>query len=221
MKLHYDLTVQDINQLFVGLVLIEIFLVAAYLACMLSGHPTKFFDLDAEANFPAWFSSIQLFLISQVFFLKTRQPAPMNSSSRGLLLLGSLGFMFLSADEAARIHETINGVIKHIEWLPRFKSDHGIWIFIYAVVGLVAIAIAAREFRMMWREYRRATMTLMAGVALAILGGVVLEIVSYQYLRSGSTPVLLVIEVAFEEFFEMLGASIALYGALLLLMEGA
>lgn len=219
MKLHYDLTVQDANQFFVGLVLIEIFLVVTYLAGELFGHPTQFFDLDGEANLPAWFSSIQLFLICQVLFLKTCQPDPVNAPARWFLLLGSLGFMFLSADDAAQIHETMSRVSKHIDWLPRFKLGHGIWIFLYTFVGLVITALSAREFGKMWRRYQRATVLMTSGIALAIFGGVILEIISYQYLRTGATPVLYVAEVAFEEFFEMLGASIALYGAIRLLID--
>jgi hypothetical protein len=218
MRLNYDFTAQHAKQLFVGLVVIEIMLVVAYLAGVSLGHPTKFFDLDGESNLPAWFSSMQLLLISQVIFLKAYQQDIAIEPSRWFWLLGSVGFMFLSADDAAQIHETLGRVLAHVVWLPRFKMGHGVWIFIYVFIGMIVLALTAREFSAMWNRYRRATVLMVAGVALAIAGGVILEIVSYQYLRSGSTPQLYVLEVAFEEFFEMLGASITLYGAILLLI---
>jgi len=52
-----------------------------------------------------------------------------------------------------------------------------------------------------------------------LLGGVGLEAIGYQFLRSGSTPLLYSAEVALEEFLEMSGASITLYGTILMLLH--
>jgi len=56
------------------------------------------------------------------------------------------------------------------------------------------------------------------GMGFVVLGGVGLEAIGYQFLRSGSTPLLYSAEVALEEFLEMSGASVTLYGAILLLL---
>ena len=52
-----------------------------------------------------------------------------------------------------------------------------------------------------------------------MLGGVGLEIISYQFLREDETSLFYIVEVAFEEFLEMLGASLILYGAILFSSE--
>ena len=217
MKLEFECTIQGANKLLIGSVIFETFLVFCYLVGILSHHPTQFFDLDGEANLPAWFSSIQLFVIGQAFLLKGLQINSKTQLSRFFFYLGCLGFILLSADEAARIHETLNGVLQHVHLLPRFKDGNGIWIAIYILIGAALFFITSREILAMWNCYRRATLIMAMGVGVALFGGVVLEIVSYQYLRSGSTQLLYFIEVAFEEFFEMSGASITLYGALLML----
>ena len=55
---------------------------------------------------------------------------------------------------------------------------------------------------------------MMAGVCISILGGVVLEVIGYKFLQYGAP--LHKVEVAIEEFMEMLGASLILYFTILL-----
>ena len=56
-------------------------------------------------------------------------------------------------------------------------------------------------------------------MGFVLLGGVVLEAISNQFLRSDSTPLLYTVEVALEEFLEISGAIVTLYGAILLLLH--
>lgn len=204
-------------------ILLELGFVFVYGADILLDTPIwtihRLFDLDGEQNLPAWFSSVQLFLIGVVFWLKSRQCNTGEAPSSLFFLLVGLGFIFLSADEAASIHEQVSAILKKNTSMPRFKDGNGIWIFVY---GTLAVALAFANFRpvvAMWSRYRRETRIMTAGMGLLALGAVCLEIVGYQYLRTGTTPMLYALEVAFEEFFEMCGASITLYGALLLLLN--
>jgi len=54
-----------------------------------------------------------------------------------------------------------------------------------------------------------------AGAAIYVTGAAVLESVGYKMLSAGSTLSLYRAEVAVEEFFEMMGASLILYAVLL------
>src|SRR5262249_1788101 len=54
----------------------------------------------------------------------------------------------------------------------------------------------------------------MLGAVIYVLGAAVLESIGYKMLSSGATPMLYRVEVATEEFFEMLGASLILYAVL-------
>jgi len=223
MRLYCDFTVRDANKLLIGLILFELCLVLIFAADTLLGSPSlsikQLFDLDGEGNLPAWFSSVQLFLIGLVFLLRSRQPDPVHSPSPLFLLMVSAGFIFLSADEAASIHEKISVLFKHVEWMPRFKGDHGLWVFIYTFIGLILLLANFRTLASMWNRYRHATSIMAIGMVFVLFGVIGLEAISYQFLRDGSTPLLYSAEVALEEFLEMSGASVTLYGAILLLLH--
>lgn len=219
MRFQYDISARNANKFFTVLILIELCLAVIYIIGVSTGHPTIFFDLDGEENLPTWFSTIQLFLISLVFFLCSLETRAKYLPSALFLKVVGAGFIFLSVDETAQIHEKLTSILKHLEWMPRFKGDNGIWIFLYAFIGIVAYAITFREVVKSWKYYRRATLFIIIGFAISIFGGALLEAVSYEFLRNGSTPILYTLEVATEETFEMFGITLMLYGALLLLTD--
>ena len=221
MRLSFDFSVRDATKVFFGLIFLDLCLVSIFAAAILLGSPSWriLFNLDREGNIPAWFSSVQLFLTGMIVLLRSREIDPGHSPSRLFFLAVGTGFIFLSADEAASIHETIGRALIHVEWMPRFKGGHGIWIFVYALIGLILLLACFRRLAAIWNRYRHATSIMAMGLGFALLGAVGLEAISYQFLRSGSTPLLYLVEVALEEFLEMSGASIMLYGALLLLLE--
>jgi hypothetical protein len=219
MKIQCDITIEKANNLLTSLILFELCLFVIYLASNFLGHPTKFFDLDGEANLPAWFSSMQYLIIAQLILFKVLQPHYDNTPPRSFLKLVSAGFIFLSADEAAQIHETLSGILKRSSTLPRFNDGNGIWIFVYAFIGIFMLYVCYRNLIVMWARYRRETIIVCSGFSITVFGAVFLEIISYQYLRTNSTVAGYVIEVAFEELFEMVGASIMMYGALLFLLH--
>ena len=176
MRLYCDITVRDANILLIGLILFELCLVLIFAVDTALGSPRlsiqQLFDLDGEGNIPAWFSSVQLFLIGLLFLLKSRQLDPDHSPSPLFLLMVSAGFIFLSADEMASIHEKLSLVFKHVEWIPRFKEDHGLWVFIYAIIGLILLLANLRAVAAMWNRYRHATSIMAIGMGFVMLGGV-------------------------------------------------
>jgi len=224
MRDYCDFSVPDAKKLLVVLTIVELAFVLIFAADTLLESPSarihRLFDLDADANIPNWFSSIQLFLIGLVFLLRRRKAGRDAPPSRLFLLMGSAGFVFLSADEAALIHEDIGGfLIHHMAWMPRFKGDYGAWVYLYLLIGIALLLATFREVVSMWRHHRRPTSTMTVGAALYLLGAVGFEVIGFQFLRDGSTPLLYEAEVAIEEFLEMFGASVILYGAVLLLLD--
>jgi hypothetical protein len=174
------------------------------------------FNLDREANLPTWFSSTQLFVIGAIFLLMSYQGRGSYHLSPKFLLLAGMGFVLLSADEAASFHEEITAQLKNIAWVPRFKGNHGIWILFYSGIGLMVGLAIYQELWAMWQHYRHEAALLGLGFVTLLVGAVGLEIVSYLFLRDGAAPLLYKLEVALEEFLEMAGASVILYGAILL-----
>lgn len=218
--MHLDVSVKDAKKLFVGLVLFEIFLALIFVGNLALGSPSlnfkAFVDLDGEGNFPAWFSAAQLFLVGFVFLLKSRQSGLERPPSSFFFLTVSAGFVFLSADEAAKIHELIWGVLDQMI----FKGGQSYyWILLYALLGLLFVIVSFRSLIAMWVNYRKEAILFMSGMALIVLGAVFLETISFMVLRDNLTGTGYLAEVVCEEFLEMFGASVILYGALLLLLN--
>ena len=71
----------------------------------------------------------------------------------------------------------------------------------------------------MWTYFQPETLMIATGIAVFLFGAVVLEIISYQFLHDGATPLLYLAEVTFEEFLEMSGGSLILYGTIRFAMK--
>lgn len=213
-KSEIGLSVKDLRKMLFGLIVVEICFVLIYLAELRFGSPLgTSFNLDKEANIPTWFSSIQLFIIGSIFVLIDRKHEAHHIFRPLFFSFIGIGFIFLSLDEAAVIHEKITVLLRNVEWIPRFKGDQGIWIPFYVATGLGFALMSWRSEIEMWKHFRPIAVALMSGLGIYLLGGVGLEVISYQFLRDG-TPLFYGLEVALEEFMEMAGASLVLYGAL-------
>lgn len=215
--------IADPGRVLAILVAAESALALVYLSSEWLGRPITtvhdLFDMDGEGNIPAWFSSVQLFAIGCVFLLRHSLARPGHAVPPLFWFVLAMGFFFLSADEAASIHERLTYTLRQFEWLPRFKGGHGIWIGVYALGGFMLVACSLRPLRALLTHHPGASRLLVLGLAIVVLGSVGLEIVGYQFLRSDAPTMLYAIEVALEEFLEMFGASVVLCGALMLLRE--
>lgn len=178
------------------------------------------FNLNRDLSLPALFSSMQLFLVGIIWFMIARKSRDQSLPSEIFLSILGAGFIFLSIDEGIRIHENITLLLKHIEWIPRFKGDHGIWIPIYLSLILIFFLIMYKEFLSIWKQFRYEAILMATGLVIFLAGAVGMEIIAYQFLMdSSSSPLLSLlwyVEVAVEEFFEMIGISLILYGVILL-----
>jgi len=217
MKTKFKITAKIAQKVLIALLAIDILLVAIYGLTLLPGTPpflAWLFDLDRERTLPTAFSALQLFLIGVVFLYSSRWPQQSRIAVPGALIVVGLGFVFLSLDEALAIHERISRTLKPIEWVPMFKGRHGAWIPLYlGAIGALLVA-GRRTVGAMFRVYRRQSWIMVAGALVFCFGAVALEILSYQYLRGVDYSPLYKLQVATEELFEMVGASLILYGAL-------
>ncbi|MBC7756218.1 MAG: hypothetical protein H7Z20_06180 [Bdellovibrio sp.] len=212
----------QLNQLLKSLIVFEVLLVTLYIMndyFHLFKHQHHILDLDGEQTIGSWFSSCQLFLIG-VFLLVNnfREHLPNRTSCKFLTLIG-LGFMFLSLDESASIHELISLSSKHVAWMPRFKGQQGLWIPIYAVLGLSILWVTRKNLFEIWLRHKKECTIFIYGFLTLFFGAVILEIISYQYLRTPEMQNWYLLEVALEEGMEMLGASIMLYAVLLFTLK--
>ncbi len=215
--LKINLTEQDARTLFIGLLFFEISLVLVFFFNLLLGSPVveihKLFHLDREANIPAWFSSMQLFMIGMVFFLTGYRSQSQLVLSRTVLVFLAVVFIFLSMDESASIHERMHVILKRQEWMPSLKI--GLWIPIYLFLIVVITIAIYPHIRIMWAHFPQEAAVLVVGILIFLLGAVGIEIVADLFLRDDIRSIPYAVEVAFEELLEMAGGSVILYGALL------
>jgi hypothetical protein len=207
------------NVVFLYLLLFELIFATLYLAdhfVWMQG--IEAFDLDLEGTFSSWFSSSQLLLIS-LFCLAIHQTKHLHGKyyPQPIFLIASLAFLFLSIDETVQIHEKLSWKLVHLtHFIPSFKNGYGAWLLPYTL-GLLALIIYVRQsLCILWKKHSYAFLLSVTGMAIFVTGGVLLEIISYQFLRDASHQHAYAIEVACEEFLEMFGSSVMLYGVSLM-----
>jgi hypothetical protein len=213
---------RDAFKVLVCLILCEIAFCGIYLADFLLDHPAwwiyELFSIDLEANIPAWFSTIQLFLIGFVFlfmgYRKGHTPPP---SKLGTKIFG-FGFIYLSLDEGAIIHEKLTWVFINNPLVPYFHGRHGVWIVVYGSLAILLTVLLQKDLRDLWKTCRRPALIFLLGGIIFLFGTAGMETLTFFYLNE-SNRLLYVIEVIIEEFLEMSGASILLYSVLLLSMK--
>lgn len=171
----------------------------------------RLFDLNGEGNIPAWFSASLLLLSSlllAIIAIHTRQTLDKYRWHWAVL---ALIFLFLSVDEAARLHEVISRAIR-VRLAPQgaLKSS---WVLPYSVFALVVAAFYTRFLLHLPAVTRRlllfaATLYIGGALGMEIVGAVRLERPGWG--KDGN----LRYTVPIEEFCEMLGVVVFIHALL-------
>jgi hypothetical protein len=213
----FSYSAADARSLLAILLGIELVLVSAYvLTHIIAPGPSlgplrNFLDVDREVSIPTWFSSVQLFALGVVLLLQ----ASRSKQLRAFVVLLGLSFIFLSMDEAAAIHDSIYRSAQRLK-LPWIEGvEYLVWMVVYVFVGLIGLLIAHRPVVFLWGNSRQEALWVAAGGAIFAGGGIGIEIVTH-YLYGIAIDTRFFLAVAAEEFFEMAGVSIMLYGFMLL-----
>ena len=218
---------QQARKLLLTLICIELLLVVAYgIDAWIQGPEGQLHELinlDGEANLPTWFSSFQLALIALSFWTLAARARATERPSRRFLRTSGGFFLLLSMDETAMFHERITASIgsRYIDWVPGYLANHIGDAIVCVLIAAACGAVAFPHLRGLWRRSRHASLVLLAGCVIYLTGAAVLETIGYEMLNAGVSLSLYRVEVATEEFFEMLGASLILYGVLLLCLAKA
>ena len=222
MLLKFNLTSKHAFRLLMGLLCIEVIFCIIYFTDFILNEPNwrihTLFNLDGETNITAWFSSIQLFMIGLIALLTAQNQyykAP--PSKKGLTIFG-LGFMYLSMDEGASIHEKITLEFHNNPLVPYFDGVHGIWIVVYGAIGIVVSIILWRDIWAIFKHYRPESLIFLFGIIIYLAGTAGAETITYFFIDK-TNALVYTLEVILEEFLEMLGASILLYTVLLISLK--
>lgn len=177
----------------------------------------EFGHLDSETSLATWFSSMQFAALALVLFALWRREG-------GLWLLLAAGALFLSADEAAGIHEKFGSLVRHEVsrgvpgtfrgWL-RLEYPSYYWALLYVPLAVPAAAVVAR---FLWIRLERHRSAILWGIGIFFAGAVGLDFLegwlgteAHGPLQAGS---LLVDVVVLEEVLEMLGVTLVLAACL-------
>ena len=187
------------------------------------GPLDHWFDLDQDMSLPSWFASIQYLFVGIPTLISATKSNGKNLVSKRFLYLIGATFIFLALDEALGIHEQISVATEKFDlsWLKivAFKGGHGVWIFVYALLGIILLILTYRDLVTIWSSFRKETLYVLIGGSLLVLGEVLVEVVSYLFLRTSAAGILYNLEVTIEEFFALIGVSLIFYGVLLLLAK--
>ena len=196
----------------VDLTLVAAYLVTKHLMPVPSWTVRNWFDLDAEANIPTWFSSMQMFLISGFMVLRCMQLSDAEQRElRRFYILMACVFAFFSIDEVAMIHEGVNSISKKLAVQLPLLAGHGwTWIFVYSAVLLLPLVGLRKGLRTFIGE-RNGRPALLLGASLLVLGGVVIDSAAH-YLEGA--PWVLTLQVTLEEGLELIGQSLILYAVM-------
>jgi hypothetical protein len=77
----------------------------------LHGLWLQLLDVDQESNLPTWFSQLLLLIASALLWICARRNRSEGAPFTGNWYVLSVGFLLMSVDEVAGVHESINSVI--------------------------------------------------------------------------------------------------------------
>lgn len=193
-----------------------------YVLNQLLGKPvhaiTELVDLNGEANLPAWYSSALLLILALLLSVFAVGKADLHKKRSYLLFTAPALFFVLSLDEIAQIHERL-GVLSDV-FLTQGTRDGtlfpvtGFWMMFLGPVLIVAVAIVGWICKPYVVERGRVVCLFALGFGLfagSVLG---LDILDNFVSRDGLAAM---VQVIAEEFGEMLGVTVMIWGALELL----
>ena len=207
-------------EILTGTIVCELLLMAIYWFDVLSGGQFQLlhslFDLDGEANIPAWFSSAQLMVVALAFWTHAlRQPRGLRPSKAFFGFAGCAA-LYGSMDEAGQIHEQVTAWMgrRYVDWLPSYAGKHFWWVMIVVAVALGLIQLLAADLLTIWREHRRFALFVVVGLCIGLGGAMGIETLGYKLLHGERTSLWYKAEVTLEEFMEMLGVTLILFATL-------
>jgi hypothetical protein len=178
-----------------------------------------FLDLNAELALGTMFSSTLLLIVGLSALITGLRAQTLHARQRAYWLLLAVVFIGMSLDEYYHIHETIGSVqdfpltaLQHAAWLNTFLLLLGsAWRTLYVTIGLVVVTASVSIYYFGAEREIRFLLTLLVGIALLASGGLLIDILTWDYFRW--SPLLKPVAdrfVLFEEFLEMGGAIIVL-----------
>lgn len=199
----------------------DVLIIIMYLGNHFINYPfdwfSDFIDIDNENNLPAWYSAIQLFILSIFLGIFAIDFSDSKNQLTRLVWFVPLLFLFMSLDEIAMIHETLG---EYSDFLLAGGSRRntpfrvtGIWMFLFGIPVFILLTAMIFYLKQKFNNIPGVIKKYYLGLIVYVGSAAGIEIFSNFY-RSGSAYLT---QVCIEEFGEMLGVTILLWATLELL----
>lgn len=165
------------------------------------------FSVNLEESLPTWYSTILLFVASSMLFIIFLAKFRTHEAFRWHWLVLAIGFMYLSIDEGAAIHEIF------VDPIQSTFDVTGFFAFGWQVVAIPAVLIVVMLYSRFMLHLPRRTLSLVIVSASFYLGGaLIVEGMSANLWDNYGGPSMPYLALAtIEETFEMLGAVLFIY----------
>lgn len=182
-----------------------------YFVNELIGRPfakiNRLVDLDDEANFPSWYSSVQWAVVAALMGFAVYRLRMRGAKAALPLFVLAGAFLALSLDEIAQVHEKLS-----IGVSGKVGSGQGalksLWLPALGIPLLIVLGVAARRAKSAFDEAPGSLQAFVVGLAVFALGAFGIEpITSLVFHTSGPAYVWV------EETMEMLGVTFLLWSA--------
>ena len=211
------------RMLLLVVIVLEVGLVVIYLAgIVLTGKAYPLFNMDGQMTISSLLQALQLLLIgvialSLLIWNRNSRYPP----SKFFLSTITLLFTYASVDEVFKVHLQLHNLLHtphHRDWMP-----------LYLVVGISTLVGFHRDFIAIWHFHPKVMRLVALGMGIFILGGFGGEILKYPLLQliltqteqPSQLKIVLgeALRVAVEEFSELIGESLTLYGMCLFMAK--
>jgi len=167
------------------------------------------FDFDTEKNIPTFYSAVALLFASFLLFFIT-----VVRKKNELTYIGWSGlaviFLFLSIDEITSLHERLIRPVR--EMLDTSGLLFSAWVIPY---GLAVLFFVAVYFKFLMRLPKQVMFLFVVSGGIYVSGALGLELLEgYYYDQHGEIDLTFAIFYTIEEFLEMLGVALFIYGIL-------
>ena len=166
----------------------------------------QIFDVDEEDSFPTWYSASALLLTASVLWVNARSHRQNTHAHRWHWYGLAIGFMLLSVDEIAGMHETLNSVTD-VSWaVPG---------------GFLVLFIGGIYLTFLFQIEKKTAIQFVIGGAIFVGGAVGVEFLTEPYLENDELNTLAYnLWTAVEEGMEMGGVLIFLKALLISMKAG-
>ncbi|MEB3339599.1 MAG: hypothetical protein VKJ25_02255 [Okeania sp.] len=167
---------------------------------------------------PSLLQALHLFLIGLIpLILLFQECHSQIYPSRWFKLTFAILLIYGSIDEIWKVHLQLKN------WIPWL--DERTWLPLYIVLFILPLIIFYSEVRFLWRSYRQETFLGLLGMFIFGIGGFGAEVfkdiaqplLSLLFTQDFVINFVEKIRIAFEEFLELIGENLVLYGFLLFL----